>query len=203
VASGDVIAFTDDDCVPSPGWLAHVAENFADPLVAVSTGPGFPWALDTPAQEHIEREGGFMRGLDRRLLDWRTLPPIHAGAAGAGANMMVRRSAFGSVTAPWPPELGPGTPTESGDDTYVLSRFLAAGYRIVYEPRQWFQHQHRADWPALRRAVRGYGTGSMCMLLKSLTEDGETEAPRGLTWIARRYVRTRWGRWMGSAGVTR
>jgi glycosyltransferase involved in cell wall biosynthesis len=203
VASGDIVAFTDDDCVPAPDWLAHVAENFADPLVAVSTGPGFPWALDTAAQERIERQGGFMRGLDRREYDWRTLSPIHAGAAGAGANMMIRRSTLAGLPSPWPPELGPGTPTESGDDTYVLSRFLAAGYRIVYDPRQWFQHQHRADWAALRKAVGGYGVGSMCMLLKSLIEDGETEAPQGLSWIVRQYLRTQRRRLLGQGGRRR
>jgi GT2 family glycosyltransferase len=33
-ARGTVILFTDDDCVPSPGWLAAMAEPFKDPIVA-------------------------------------------------------------------------------------------------------------------------------------------------------------------------
>jgi glycosyltransferase involved in cell wall biosynthesis len=41
-AEGEVIAFTDSDCVPSPGWLAGGAAAFADPGVGVATGTTLP-----------------------------------------------------------------------------------------------------------------------------------------------------------------
>ncbi|MGJ8603169.1 MAG: glycosyltransferase family 2 protein [Marivita sp.] len=37
-ASGDVVAFIDDDAVPEPTWLWHLAHGFEDPLVAQAGG---------------------------------------------------------------------------------------------------------------------------------------------------------------------
>src|SRR5688572_3463399 len=35
---GEIIAFTDDDCVPDSGWVAAGVAGFADPAVAAVTG---------------------------------------------------------------------------------------------------------------------------------------------------------------------
>ena len=35
-ASGDIIAFTDDDCIPSPGWLSAGAAAFMDGVLGVA-----------------------------------------------------------------------------------------------------------------------------------------------------------------------
>ncbi|MBV2359629.1 glycosyltransferase [Thalassococcus sp. CAU 1522] len=37
-ASGDIVAFIDDDAVPEPLWLSHLAGAFADPQVAAAGG---------------------------------------------------------------------------------------------------------------------------------------------------------------------
>jgi GT2 family glycosyltransferase len=37
-ARGEIIAFTDDDCIPDSGWLAAGIEPFADPAVVAVTG---------------------------------------------------------------------------------------------------------------------------------------------------------------------
>lgn len=42
VARGEVIAFTDDDCVPTPSWLPALVAPFADPAVAVVQGRVLP-----------------------------------------------------------------------------------------------------------------------------------------------------------------
>jgi len=39
VARGEILAFTDDDCVPEPGWLRAMAERFAsDPTIGLVGG---------------------------------------------------------------------------------------------------------------------------------------------------------------------
>src|ERR1700735_2760964 len=38
VSSGEIIAFTDADCVASPSWLAHLVEPFASPEVCIVQG---------------------------------------------------------------------------------------------------------------------------------------------------------------------
>ena len=35
-ATGDIIAFTDDDCIPSPGWLSAGVAAFTDGVLGVS-----------------------------------------------------------------------------------------------------------------------------------------------------------------------
>ena len=133
-SSGELVAFTDDDCVPATGWLSSLGELFADASVAAVTGPAFAYSLGTPAQVRFEDQGGHTRGLRRRAFDWTVLTPIAATRAGAGLNMIFRRSLLDGLGEVFPPELDSGTPTESGGDMYALYKVLRAGYRVVYDP---------------------------------------------------------------------
>lgn len=198
-ARGEVIAFTDDDCVHPPGWLARLVRGFDDPTVAAVTGPAFPHRLDTPAQVRMERQASLTRGLRPRLVDWTLTSALKAGAAGVGANMAVRGDLVRQVHEPFPPELDAGTETMSGGDTYLFARLLAAGHRIAYEPGAYVFHQHREDWAAVEHAVRGYGTGVSAALTKLLVEDGELEAPRAALWLVSQYLRTQARRASGRA----
>jgi len=38
LANGEILAFTDADCIPEPNWLAVLAERFSDPATAVMGG---------------------------------------------------------------------------------------------------------------------------------------------------------------------
>ncbi|WP_051221598.1 glycosyltransferase [Conexibacter woesei] len=190
-ARGQVIAFMDDDVIPSPQWLAGVDALFADPLVACVTGPAFPYTLADPAQARMERQASLTRGLERRRWDWTVLSPVHGGQVGVGANMLLRASAVAELgEVLFPPELDAGTATESGGDTYAFGRLLAAGRRLVYDPATFVFHVHRAEADALERAVRGYGTGMAASLLKNLLEHGELEVPRAGFWFVRQLFDT-------------
>lgn len=57
-ATGDLIAFTDDDCVPQPSWLATLTRGLADVDIAQGT------TRPDPAQEHLL--GPFARTMDVR-----------------------------------------------------------------------------------------------------------------------------------------
>lgn len=75
LASGQVIAFTDDDCEPRPGWLAHAGAYFEDAGVVGVEGLVCSDKLDDP--------------------DWR--PVTNVGFEGIGfmtANLMVRNAVF-------------------------------------------------------------------------------------------------------------
>ena len=67
-SAGDLIAFTDDDCVVDPAWLAGCPRAFSDPLVAAVAGYIGPWELATRAQVLFERHGGFERHYRRVTL---------------------------------------------------------------------------------------------------------------------------------------
>jgi glycosyltransferase involved in cell wall biosynthesis len=190
-ATGDVVAFTDDDCVPWPAWLRSVPATFADPLVGAMSGPAFPWKLDTPSRVRMERQAPLSRGLNRLTYTWHSISINHAGGVGFGANMAFRRSVLAELgPEPFPPELDAGTPTESGGDYYVFARTIAGGHRVIYEPDMFTFHQHRPDPRALHRAVRGYGVGCSSAISKLLVEDGELETWRASWWLIAQYLRT-------------
>jgi glycosyltransferase involved in cell wall biosynthesis len=200
MARGDIVVFADDDCVVSPGWLAPLTRAFAHESVAAVTGPVFPYVLDTPARVRMEHQASLARGLQRVAFDWQVISPLHASAMGVGANMAIRRKRlleFGEQ--PFPPELDAGTETESGGDSYLLSRLLAAGERVVYEPEMFVFHQHRPDGPALRKAVLGYGIGLSAALTKLVVEEHELTAPRAWVWLVKQYLQTQRRRAVGRA----
>jgi glycosyltransferase involved in cell wall biosynthesis len=202
-ATGDVVAFTDDDCVPAPTWLARLPRHFADPSVAAVTGPAFAWTLGAPAQARFEREDGFQRGLRERVHTWATVSPSRASAAGAGANMAFRRAALLALADPFPAALDAGTPTQSGGDMWALAELLAGGRRLVYDPGVWVWHEHRPDPAALHRALWGYGVGYASTLLALATRRGEGGAARAAVWLLDQYASATVARATGRSDAVR
>jgi GT2 family glycosyltransferase len=190
-ATSELVAFIDDDCMPPARWLRDLPELFDDPRVGAVTGPAFAFDLDTEAKLAFEDSGGFSRGLHRRVYEWTELTPPAATRAGAGANMVFRRSLVTSLGELFPPELDAGTPTESGGDLYALYKVLAAGHRVVYDPGTFVFHRHRPDHAALVRAIHGYGVGLSAALTKLLVEEREVAAPAVWWWVVAQYLRSR------------
>ncbi len=197
-ARAELVAFIDDDCVPSPGWLARLPQELANPAVVGVTGPAFPHALDTASRRRMERQASLARGLHRVAFDWLTTPVAGAGAIGVGANMAFRRAALLELgPQPFPPELDAGTRTESGGDTYVMAKLLACGHRLVYDPATFVYHRHREDPQALHRAFHGYGVGLGAALAKLTVEDRELSAPATWRWLLTQYRKTQQRRLAG------
>ena len=201
-ATGDLVAFIDDDCLPPARWLRNLAELFEDPCVGAVTGPAFAHDLDSPAKLAFEDSGGFLRGFQRRVHEWTTLSPPAATRAGAGANMILRRSLALELGELFPPELDAGTLTQSGGDLYALYRVLAAGRRIVYDPGTFVYHRHRPGLEDMRKAIHGYGVGLSAALTKLLLEERELAAPAAWWWLAAQYLEARVERLAGRASET-
>lgn len=177
----DLIAFTDDDCIPVGGWLGRLDRHFNGLATGAVTGWGSALRLDSAAQIGFEATGGFTRGFRLQRFDWGTIEPSFAGVTGAGANMTFRSDLLRELGG-FPPELDAGTPTVSGGDIYVLGRVLAAGMRVVFDPASLIWHDHRADVPELRRVMRGYGLGIGAMASRSLFVDREVPALEVYRW---------------------
>jgi glycosyltransferase involved in cell wall biosynthesis len=173
-ASGEVVAFTDDDVVADRGWLAAVADAFlTEPGVDAVTGLIMPAELETTAQLLLERHGGYTKGFERRTFDLGAarpsdpLFPFTVGQVGSGANMAFSTAVLRDVGG-FDPALGAGTRARGGDDLSGLFTVLAAGHRIVYEPAALVWHAHARSDDALRRQARGYGTGLGAYLTSAL-----------------------------------
>ncbi len=162
-ASGEIIAYLDDDEEPDRHWLAGLAAGFSRGRdIGCVSGVVLPARLDTPAQEWFEELGGHSkgRGFTRAIFAASgpqsplfPLPPF-----GVGANMAFRRDVLAAIGA-FDVALGAGTPARACEDTLALTLVLLAGYRIAYEPAALMRHHHRVDLDGLADQVEGYGIG--------------------------------------------
>jgi GT2 family glycosyltransferase len=189
-ASGEVLAFVDDDAVVDRGWLLALLRPFDNPEVQCVTGLTMPLELETPAQEMFERLTGFSRrGFYRRTFHAPPASHLAVGAVGAGANMAIRRSILAEI-GPFDPALDAGTRSESGGDHEFFSRILRAGYKIVYEPRALNWHRHRRTWEELRRAMYSYGVGAYASWTRTLLNERDPGVLKlGFNWFCRDQLR--------------
>jgi glycosyltransferase involved in cell wall biosynthesis len=92
-ATGDVVAFLDDDALPSPGWVAAWRARFTDPGVVAAGGAVEPSWEGGVAPRWFPPEFGWVVGCD-----YAGLPPDGAQIRNPiGASMAVRRGAVTTV----------------------------------------------------------------------------------------------------------
>lgn len=170
-ATGNVIAYLDDDVVVDRGWFDGLLQGWrANPDAGLITGLVMPLRLDTDAQVLFEGRGGFRRGF-RRLRYGRTafrdpLHPFGAGKFGAGANMTMRCSLVRQIGG-FDEALDTGRPLPGGGDLDIFLRVLNAGAILAYEPRMAVFHDHREDLRTLARQYYTWGLGFMAFVTKS------------------------------------
>jgi GT2 family glycosyltransferase len=194
-AAGEVVAFTDDDVLVDPAWLASLAAALgAAPHVACATGLILPAELDTEAAMWFESYAGFAKGWERQLFDLAEhrrpgpLYPYAMGQFGSGASLAFKTAALRRLGG-FAAELGAGTSALGGEDLDVFLRLLASGAAIVYEPGAILRHRHLRDGDALRRQLHGYGVGLGAALTKCLLDrpgralDLAARLPAGLAYL--------------------
>ena len=155
---GSILAVTDDDCFPDPGWLAAIVRAFElHPRPAAVTGP-----ILSPPGDPPEGMCAFSLRLsaDERVFTGRVIP-WHVGT---GANFAAEVDWLQRLGG-WDERLGVGTPGLAAEDCDVIDRLLVAGGSIRYEPTATVHH----DWqPRERRGATrwsyGYGIGALCGL---------------------------------------
>jgi GT2 family glycosyltransferase len=202
-ATGEVVAFTDDDAVPETEWLDALLANFADRRVVCVTGLTLPIELDTDAQELFEEHCPFARGFRRRIFDGQHENPLFVGPVGAGANMAIRRDALDQIGL-FDERLDGGMPTRSGGDHEMFARILTAGYRIVYDPAAVSWHRHRRTREELLDAVYGYGVGVYAMWTGLLLERRELGVLRlAWLWFREGQLPTLLGSWRRGSSLRR
>jgi cellulose synthase/poly-beta-1,6-N-acetylglucosamine synthase-like glycosyltransferase len=170
IASGDIVAFADDDVVVHQDWIARIHRCFGDPKVMVATGLILPGELETPAQMIFEQDFQFFhQGYRARYFDTQYFAAlqnkgVQVWSIGAGANMAIRRelAVRGYL---FDTRLGPGVFGGCGEDSEFWYRVLADGWSCVYEPSAFVYHFHRRELSGLRHQVRQYMQGHVAALL--------------------------------------
>ena len=188
-ASGDVIAFTDDDVVVDAQWLTALVRGFTRaPRVGCVTGLVPSAELETAPQHFFDAKVHWSSSTTPRLYDLgahrgdSALYPYASGMVGTGANFAVTRAAYDQLGG-FDEALGAGALTRGGEDLDWFVRTLTGGWTIAYEPSAVVWHRHRRDLESLSDQLYGYGTGLTAYLVKhALTA-------RGFRQISRSVVR--------------
>lgn len=150
-AQGEILAFTDADCVVTSGWLQAVARGFERPEVGAVAGEILPYPPSTPAERHASR----VRHLSpQRYLARPRLP------FAVFANLAFRREVFDRI----------GLLDEhlfQGDSTDFCTRFVrGTGLKLEYAPTAVVFHRHRATtWDFLTQQWN-YGRGHALLYIK-------------------------------------
>ena len=141
LATGDILAFTDDDANVDEDWLDAWRDLMADPGVALAGGPVRPrWQSTVPQWIRRARDRYPRLGAPIGLLDYGDRP-IELGARTVlGANLAVRREVF-TRAGGFPTHLGKLRGTLlSGEDHQLCRRVQDAGFRAMYVPAAAVQH---------------------------------------------------------------
>lgn len=163
-ATGDIVAFLDDDATADECWIVELARPYlSDDGVASVNGLILPAELRTPSQEWLSRYGGHSKGrgflqevfdaADRRgQSPLYPLPPF-----GAGGNMSFRRAVLHDLRG-FDEALGAGTPAGGAEETFQFTRLLLQGHRIVYRPSALVWHRDHETMEEIRQQLRALGT---------------------------------------------
>jgi len=131
VASGDIIAFIDDDAIADSKWLTNIVTCFIDSDCDAVGGRVLPiYPANTPAwiKKHYMLLAGPIvchdYGENTLEYDKRTMQPF------VGANIAIKKSCFEELGL-FRTDLGPGTGT-FGDDSEVFTRLKTANKKVIY-----------------------------------------------------------------------
>lgn len=162
-ATGDLIAFTDDDVAVHPHWINGIRAAFAQPNVMAMTGLILPAKLDSEPEEVFQRGttgfGWGYRPLSFDRLFFEEMKPfgVPVWRIGAGANMAFRRDVFTQLGG-FDERLGAGA-SGCSEDSELWYRILAAGWCCQYEPSAVVFHHHREDFTSLNQQMYAYMRG--------------------------------------------
>jgi GT2 family glycosyltransferase len=172
-AQHDLLAFTDDDCVPAPGWIGAIAAAYDEggdgvtgrvlPLPGHATGV----AVSSRTSAHRRTFSG---------------PGQVPWDIGTGGNLSLHRRALDAVGG-FDEALGPGTRGRAAEDVDLLYRVVAAGFAIRYEPRAVVYHELKSRRTRVGGRF-GYGFGLGTFLVRHAAA-GDVHAAA----LRRRYVR--------------
>ncbi|GIW45553.1 MAG: hypothetical protein KatS3mg077_2835 [Candidatus Binatia bacterium] len=150
-ASGEIVAYTDSDCVVDPDWLTYLAYKFVASDFAGVGGPNLPPPEDSAVAAYVAAAPG---GPTHVLLDDEVAEHI------PGCNMAFRKAAL--------QQIGGFDPVHraAGDDVDVCWRLQDAGYRIGFSPAAQVWHFRRNTVRAYLKQQMGYGQAEAQLYFK-------------------------------------
>lgn len=139
-ATGDLVAFIDDDAIADRRWLQVHQAAFSDPAIAATTGAILPMGAESDDEGYVTTSGQFM-ATERLQLDrfgdaW--FERANFGGLGNGGNMVFRRDLF---DAGWGFHEDLGLPQPmGGEEHFAFYELIRNGWRIEHLPEAQVWH---------------------------------------------------------------
>lgn len=169
LATGEILAYTDDDCIVDEDWLAFLATGFDDPMWVAAGGPNIP----PPPRNRTEAVVAAAPGAPAHVL----LSDIEAEHL-PGCNLAIRKTALAAIG-------GFRLHYEvAGDDVDVCWRLRETGGKLRFVPGAMVWHHRRYTVSAYFRQQRGYGRAE-ALLMKDHPERFGTLG--GARWLGGIY----------------
>jgi O-antigen biosynthesis protein len=151
LASGEIVAYIDDDAYPDPHWLQYLAEAFRATEFAAVGGPNLPPPGDDFVAEAVANAPG---GPMHVLLSDREAEHI------PGCNMAFRTAALRSLGG-FDPQF-----RTAGDDVDICWRIQASGGKVGFHPAALVWHHRRKTVRAYWKQQTGYGKAEAMLQIK-------------------------------------
>lgn len=150
-ATGEVLAFTDDDCEPDIEWIARLGRIFQEGTYAAAGGPNLPPFAGSWREAVVRAAPGAPSHVMLTDVEAEHLP---------GCNLAVTKEAFDKIGG-----FDPRFHT-AGDDVDFCWRLRDAGYRLGFAPGAFVWHWRRPYISAFLRQQLGYGRAEKMLLAK-------------------------------------
>jgi glycosyltransferase involved in cell wall biosynthesis len=144
-ARGDLLVLTDDDVLPSSGWLVAYVRAFATTNSDFAVGRIFPLWEAQPPRWMSPALYGVVAVPDSGPQRIPIAKDLNEEIMALGGNMALRRHVLERVGG-WNPAFGKlhGT-LRTGEDHEFHLKMIGAGFKGVYEPDAWVHHRVPAN----------------------------------------------------------
>jgi hypothetical protein len=149
-ATGEVIAYTDSDCVVNPDWLTLLVHQLVTTRAAAVGGPNL-----SPEDGRVAACVAASPGLPTHVLE-----SDQVAEHVPGCNMAFRRDALAAINGFDP------VYRKAGDDVDVCWRLQQAGMWITYAPGAFVWHHRRQTPKAYLKQQAGYGEAEALLRFK-------------------------------------
>ncbi|MHC3128814.1 MAG: glycosyltransferase [Candidatus Bathyarchaeota archaeon] len=161
-AKGEIVAFTDSDCIVPPNWITKIVENFKDPQISCVGGSAKALDNDFISQYADNSIVRLMPFFTKRE-ELEKVKPFFRHPA--GCNMAFRRKVAEEVGY-FDEHIQYGF-----DEVEFADRICRAGYKMVLDPDVLVWHKHRSTFREFLKQNFQYGKGSGLVLKRNRLKD--------------------------------
>lgn len=161
-SKGEIVAFTDSDCIVPPNWITKIVENFKDPKVSCVGGSAKALDCDFVSQYADNSIVRLMPFFTKRE-ELEKVKPFFRHPA--GCNMAFRRKVAEEVGY-FDENIRYGF-----DEVEFADRVCRAGYKMVLDPEVLVWHKHRSTLREFLKQNFQYGKGSGLVLKRKKLKD--------------------------------